>query len=828
VQEDSFVTAVRLYQEILSRPELRTVGVVPDDTQQQGAAAAAAPPLTPPLGQPVGAAAASASNETRAVVQAAVEAENQIADVVRLHPEAYAPIEQQAVAAMETALANHDAGKLLQIAQTYPNASIAPKAMLQAAESYEQGGDARQAAHVLRQIYRKYGNNSQRVQIIEAMVRNYLALPGGFDIAIARLRRARSSDEKLSHPLVLPDGTKLAANLTFRDAVKQLTAARPQEPEMALADVHVPFYPDLTLDEREAGKVPDKPLLLGAADPHPIVIGDVVTLVQEPDWLRDAMRPDRIVAQIGQPQTPTLAVFATGQAAPLAGATHAMADAPKFAVWTRARDGKPLLLVWSNVDLLALDGDTAALKWKTSLSNLAPAEIVLAATGLQGADVTNDTIAAVNNQQLEEQQQLINARARGQFIGGRRRFPRGIPQLAPPANPPEVEAAAAGPEQLAYVRPLIGDAGSGAAIAAAAAERLIVATTTGRVACLDAASGKPVWQTRVSPRPIERLVASEDFTVVRVTEEQTVRLIVLDNYNGQVLMVRNFAVDSTITPVNMALSPDGMLVWTLPDRLCGKDLYEPETHKLTFEYPSPQRDANNPNGATGGTLYAGCTRPGQLMIRGKQIIALQEQGRFVTLHSLEDGSILRHRSGNETTDTKLNTQLPPSSSGSPVPGGSNEVTMVLRLVGPHLYIMSSRSVMAYHLDHPAVGGWHAQVGEALNPNFQMIVPTRDFLVVGGWRGARQLPAAAAAAAAAANAAAANPVPAVQLRFYSRKLVQVDDGAGAGGNIEDESGKIQQEESLTDPTGILQWQVVEGGVYYLANDRRLHFVRGSRM
>jgi hypothetical protein len=802
VQEDSFVTAVRLYQEILTRPDLRTVGVVPDDTQQQAAAPAPAPQPQPWT------AAAATSNDARTAVQAAVEAENQIAEVMRSHPEAYAPIEQQAVAAIETALANKDADQLLAIAQTYPNASVAPKAMLQAAESYEHDGNARQAAHVLRQIYRKYGgNNADRGQIIEAMVRNYLALPGGFDIAIARLQRARNSSDKLSRPLVLPDGTKLE-NLTFGDTVAKLKAARPQEAGPALADVHVPFYPQLTLDEREAGKVPDKPLMLGAADRHPIVINDVAALVQPPPELRDATRPDRIVAQIGQQaQRPELAVFAAGEEKSLGGATHSMAEAPKYAVWSRTLEGKSLLLVWSNVELLAIDGDTASLKWKTPLSGLAPVEIV-SASGLQGADVTNDTVAAnVNQQQIEEQQQFINAR-RGQFIGGRRRFPRQIPQIGPQqqANAPEVEAAAAGPEQLMQVRPLGGD-------------RLVAATSTGRVACLAAANGKLLWQARISPRPIERLVANEDFTVVRVTEEQIVRLIVLDNYNGQVLMVRNFAIDSQMTPVNMALSPDGMLVWTLPDRICGKDLYEPETRKLTFEYPSPQRDASNPNGVTGSTIYTGCSRPGQLLIRGSQIIALQEQGRYVTLHSLEDGSLLKHRSGKESTETKLSTLLPPSGNNA-VPG-TNEVNMIVRLAGPSLYVMSPRSVIAYNLDHPGAGGWHAEIGQALNPNFQMIVPTRDFLVVAGEPGIRQF------GAAALNGGAANPVSALTLRFYSRKLVQVDDSAG-GGHVEDESGTIQQQESLTDPTGIVQWQAAEGGIYYLANDRKLHFVRGSRM
>ena len=42
-------------------------------------------------------------------------------------------------------------------------------------------------SHVLRQIYRKYGKTADKGLIVEAMVRNYLALPGGLDVAIVHL-----------------------------------------------------------------------------------------------------------------------------------------------------------------------------------------------------------------------------------------------------------------------------------------------------------------------------------------------------------------------------------------------------------------------------------------------------------------------------------------------------------------------------------------------------------------------------------------------------------------------------------------------------------------
>jgi hypothetical protein len=33
--------------------------------------------------------------------------------------------------------------------------------------------------------------------------------------------------------------------------------------------------------------------------------------------------------------------------------------------------------------------------------------------------------------------------------------------------------------------------------------------------------------------------------------------------------------------------------------------------------------------------------------------------------------------------------------------------------------------------------------------------------------------------------------------------------------------------IAEPAGITQWQAVDGGVYYVSGDHKLHFLRGSR-
>ena len=172
-----------------------------------------------------------------------------------------------------------------------------------------------------------------------------------------------------------------------------------------------------------------------------------------------------------------------------------------------------------------------------------------------------------------------------------------------------------------------------------------------------------------------------------MTDDGTTRLVVLDNYNGEIHKIACVASDPNLVPLNLAMSPDGMLVWTLLDRLCGKDLYEPDSgintadsRKPTFQYPNLPRDPNNVNGVIMNGTYFGCNQPGQLLIRGRHIIALEQNGRFVSVHSLDDGSLATHRSGGQNVKTLLTTGIPQAFNGQPT-----DVPVTLRLVGPYLY-----------------------------------------------------------------------------------------------------------------------------------------------
>ena len=766
VQPGSYAKAVQLYQEILARSEYRKEVVAESES----------------------------TTESHGNVQAAVEAESQIAELIRQHPEAYDAVAKQALTAMESAKTDQNAARLLEVAQTFPNSPTAAKSMLAAADLYEQADNPRLATHVLRQVYRKYGDKSDKDRIIEAMARNYLRLPGGIEIAIALLQREKKfGDVKLTQPFLLPDGSKIES-LNFRQAVAQLIKARPEEKATALPDIHVPFYRRLTAEDRLAGKT-SRPFTEAKVGKIAVKIADITGLARPPIEQPNAVRNDRLVATMGN----KLAIFAPGQDKPL-GTCDAFTEEPHNAIWARTIGGKSIVTVWSGNEVAALDGDTAAVIWDSPLKSI-PAMEVLPITGISGAQLAADTAPvdpnAVNNGQ---QQIFINGRGQRVFINGGRRGGNvifrggggGMVQIQNAVVEPQA-VENVGPEKISQVWPLD--------------DRLIASTSAGRVICLDGNTGKLIWQTHLGSKAIERLVASEDFTALKMTDEGTTRLLVLDNFNGDIHKLICVASDPNLIPINIAMSPDGMLVWTLVDRFCGKDLYEPDSavnsvdsRKPTFQYPNTPRDANNLNGAVMNGTYFGCNQRGQLLIRNRQVIALEQNGRFVSVHSLEDGSLLTHRSGGQNVPTLLTTGISQAFNGQ-----SADVPVTLHLVGSNLYAYGPRSLLGYNLDDPEKS-WRSDTGMSISPNYRTAIPTRDFLVMAGEPGTKKF---------VENAA----TRIYQLRFYKRTIPKETPGV--------EGGKLEQTHDLAEPAGIIAWQAVEGGLYYLSGDHTLHFLRGAR-
>jgi outer membrane protein assembly factor BamB/TolA-binding protein len=705
---------VRLYQEILSDPPLRTVPFSgPDGTATQAAA----------------------------VAEAAIRER-----MARAGPTVYAEFETAAREAFTAAVAaeTSDPAALLALAERYPNAAVAPEAMAAAADGFEAAGNHRRATQVLNQIYRKYRDTADRARLIESQARNYLMLPKGSGVAIARLSEGAKlpGEPRLKKPLKLPNGTVLE-NVTFKGALDALREHSAQLASAQLPDFHLPTL---------AGPQRQRPGVFVPATPDD-VISDVDLIVAP---LREFTRFDRLLTWTNGGRR--LSIFAAGETTPLATAT--LGETPRGCAWIDKN-----LLVWSATRMTMLAADTGSVLWEKALADLGDVEIVAA-----GGEV------AVDGDVRGDGAMLLGGNEMVQFRGGRFRGRVGGMAVQMAARPPGDN----GPEQIAEVCPI--------------ADRAVVSTSNGRIVAIDYAGGNAAWQTRLSETPLEQLLANDDFAVARVRDIHNAQIVVIDTFSGQLVSRRLFNAEG-VTPVNMALSEDGMLVYTLPDRLCGKDLHEP-SKDLSFEHPNPSD--NIPR-------YAGAGGPDQLVIVDGRILVVCDGGQAVRVHSQENGA-----------------ELPGS---RPLTTQSSNWNVSLRVVGPRLYVRNRHTVLGYNLDRSE----ETWTGIPMQPTPTVVdmFIGRDYVVLldqlGGNPDAamvRVLPNGARLPGGGIVRAGGEPNPAgYRLLAFWREMIPRD-------GILVESGRLDHVPVVATP-GIVQWQPAEGGFYYRTVDRKLHFLRGAR-
>ncbi len=675
-------------------------------------------------------------------------------------PEVYAKFEQLANAALADARASKDGGKLLTVALIYPNSSVAPQAMLSAAEAYEQSDKPQLAIQVMRQMYFKYPDSPHKAAVLESLARNYLtryaksdqAGPSGAATAMDMLDAAMgmlsngaqlSGSPRLQHALKLPDGTTLQ-NVTFAQALEALRKFNGQQASRNLPDFHLPL-------PSKTGEMPE-PFLPHTPDS---VIPDVFVLATP---LREYARVDRVVAWSPEKG---LSIYQPGQTKPLA-TSNALTEAPRNVAWVGDN-----LVVWGLTEVALIPGRGGDPSWKLQLANLPGVEVVK----------LPDAPAA-------PPQPADAERARRALRGAR---------LAP--NPPvdlrgavgvamapaaELPPAPNAPEQISTVLPV--------------GERVLFSTTTGRLASLELSSGRVAWQNRLAERPLDRLVANEDFAAVRLSDDSGARIVALDTYTGQIRGTKAFNPQTGLVPVNLALAPEGTLVYTMPDRLCLKDLYKPWAEP-ELEIPA----------APGQMPYAGASAPDQLIVAGGRILTVADSAglpgspgeKYVRVHSLETGKPLTlkyNKDGNEGIDRVLR-------------AGTKTWNVTLRIVGSQLYVINERTVTAYNLDHPAET-WSGVMDDdpAQTPHVRDVFIGQKFVVL------LNQPTSGIAVPAA-NIATSYRLPTYG-RYPSRE------GSTA------ESGRLDYLPLVEDASGITTWQAVEGGFYYLAGDHNLHMLRGS--
>jgi len=603
----------------------------------------------------------------------------------------------------------------------------------------------------------------------------------------------------------LPDGKVLAAGTTFSAALDEVRKYSGREVAKTLPDFGLPLPAKVARQERIALRKAFE------AQPPATIASDVTALVLP---LRDLSRPDRVVAWTAGRG---LAVYQPGKKDPLF-TSEAIGEQPDRAAWLGDD-----LLVWGDTKAALLPGGSGSVapKWTLDVKSLGTLEVTrLGADGAGGPGGVgpNGMPGNVAFIQPGGGMQVI-IRNNQQFV-----IQNGV--WRPLAIPPMAQRPAAGiEEQIADVRP-VGD-------------RIMLWTNTGRLLSADAATGKIAWQSRLSDRALDRVVASEDFTVVRAGDDASIRLIALDTFTGQPLGApKTFSPQMGLVPMNLALSADGTLVYTLPDRLVLKDLYK--WNDAAGERPIP--------GAAQQPPYTGAVRPEQLVLAEGRILALADGGpqiglspdKYVRLHSLETGLALPLKYKTGKGDEEVDRVLTTFNKGWDV---------ALRVIGPHLYVVGSRAVVSYNLDRPSetwttwdtlptgnirdafigqnflavleqpegvnrAGQADAGAGAGAVPGLGPVA--RDALILPG---GGVVPGQPGAPQPGAPAPAEKLAQGFRLNVYGLYPVSEKNSA--------ESGRLDYVKEVTDPSGINgAWQAVDGGFCYLTGDGKLKMVAGS--
>jgi hypothetical protein len=281
------------------------------------------------------------------------------------------------------------------------------------------------------------------------------------------------------------------------------------------------------------------------------------------------------------------------------------------------------------------------------------------------------------------------------------------------------------------------------------------------------------------------LLASDDFVAMRNLDEAgNTTIDVLDTFSGAVLTRRTFnptdEESGGMVPVNLALAADGTLIYLMPDRVCGKDLFEPGgLDKLTFE---------SAGRVEGEQPFQTSLGPDELKIADDRIIVVADSGATVRVYSLHDGSLLKFNQG----DAILRTNA------------SNDLRIWVRSAGPRIYVATQREMRGYDVEHGTT--WSFLIGNHAAVNVRDLVVARGHVL-----------AITEPAAPRLRRAADEPMPLLQLKAFSR-ATQPD---------ESESGDFEHDVNLSASAPIVAWQVVDGGLYYLGSDQQLHFLHGAR-
>jgi outer membrane protein assembly factor BamB len=701
-------SAVERFQQILSDAQWRAV-VLPDEASQ-----------TP--------------------VSADRVARQSVAKLIKADPSLYQKFEAEAAAALEKAKDSNDPQQLLEVAQAYPNSSVAGSAMLAGADAFEQAGQPQLARHVLLDMYfdRDF-RASDRALVAEALARTDSR-------TAARLLAAASaeqSDAKLQKTIRLFDGTELAAGMSFAQAAKQAGQAGHRAVATTLPAFALPMPPKPDAD----GNYP-KPF----AKDGPVLPAIDALLTPVAGFARN----DRVVVWTTEPK---LSVYSAALDQPL-GINKEIIEEPEHSAWLGDD-----LVVWGAKQIALLRDDGKTLAWTLDITKLPSIDALT-------VDETAETPVV--------QPQMINAPP---MIMPGIRIRRGfVPMPIIPIGPGPVQAPqqGPGPERITRVQPV--------------GKLLLVTTSTGRVACIDLKHHQLRWQVRLMDRAVEQLLASEDFTVIVAQNESTVMLEVVDTFSGHVRGSTPYARSTNSFPQSLALADDGTLVYTLPDRICFKDLFKPwSAHAVEQHLPN------------GTATFYGMTGPQQLLIAGNRVVALADSGganppgeKFVHVYALDGGAAV-------TVPVAEKQQVELA-----LTAGTKQQRTRLAVAGSRLFTIAPDASNSYDLDH--LDQPEAIYSRDIPPVWQSFLGSDFHLMITDDVDPEDV----------------HPIPAGNAPLEPKDNHKVLINAfGRYQTPHGEATRLDYQFHLAEEFGVtLQWQPVDGGLVYRSNDHKVHLLVGA--
>ncbi len=683
---------------------------------------------------------------------AAAEAEAAIIELLKRNTTIYTAYESKAAAKLAAVMAGGkpSADDLLAIADEYPIDKSGFEALRQASINYEDQSRPHDAVRALRRLLQHAHTADDRAPALESLARIYAGLPGQLDLAIVRMRQAAEINpgRKLSKPISSgPDQT--ISNDTYQNAVALLRTHRNALTGKALPSFKLP----------SSLKNADKPPLLPAES-----LAGVTGIIPQDT---PGNRTDRVVVLQGDKGVTQIP----------AGTLTPMHKPVKV-------DGTPfgcaysdeLLIVVGTEGIVAIDARTDRGEvWRAKLNALPAVELSIdAATSVAGPINNEDGDVVIDGPMVQRQMIIRNGQRIVVQGGGIVRINGRIMLGQAPDQEVRDEN---GPERIMYFQVL--------------SDRVVIATSQGRVASFDLGNGNLAWQSRPMDQVPTRFLAIDDFVVASSSDGMSSDVFVLDGISGKTFRHINYDMraNSNQELKNLALSPDGVLVSMLREHLEAVDLFDANPTTV-----------HSPASTNGEPAFSLSNFPDQLVVADERVLALFTSAsgtQSVKAYDLRTMKPMKMRDskGNNTIDASY-------PSGAQANPDRVQGSISIHAVGPAFYIFGPRSLMAYHLDNEEVH-WNAPPMSDVGVGRDFVITQEYAVLLNGPRGNE----------------ATNKLTALQISAYSRAVV-----AGGG-----ESGVLDQRTMIRDNARVIngQWQIANDALYYVSGDDKLKMLKANQ-